>query len=103
MAAGDVYYKLHANILNNDCFNMAPLAGTEVVIHNISHEVGSSGNPVRLEFYDGTDFILVDEHDTATELSWTNMRLHCTNDAYYRIKNMTGNSIKVACDGMYTK
>lgn len=95
MAAGDVYTKYDSDVDAADTFDMQPSAGTEAVIHNITHSDTCS-----LEFYDGTTAYTVDTQTGAG--SWMGMFLHCTNGAYYRVNPTTDNTA-ICCDGMYTK
>jgi hypothetical protein len=96
MAAGDVYQLGVSAVAQNNYFNMQPGAGTEIVIHNISHSTDAV-----LEFYDGATAVTVDT--IAGNGSWMGVFLHCTNTKYYRVKNTNAASNNICADGIYTK
>jgi len=96
MAAGDIYNQGITSVAAGAYFDIQPAVGVEVVIHNITH-----GTDSQLEFYDGTNFVVV---DTQTgNGSWMWMFLHCTNSNYYRVKNTNAPSNNICCDGVQTK
>jgi len=96
MAAGDVYALGVTGTAQNAYFSMQPGAGTEIVIHNVSHSTDAV-----LEFYDGSTAVTVDTVLGAG--SWMGVFLHCTNVKYYRVKNSNAASNNICADGIYTK
>ena len=96
MAARDAYVIAPTSVANTAFLAFQPAAGTEIVLHNV---YVPSGQAVELYWSDGTNDILI---DSGTE-SYNAFQFHCTNTVYVRVKNVSGGSIRLGGDGMYTK
>lgn len=96
MAAGDAYIVSPVSTADTAFLALQPGAGVEVVVHNVTIPEGAK---CELYHYDGADSILV----ATTYGSLLNMQLHCSNDTYYRVKNMSGAAAILGADGMTTK
>ena len=96
MAAGDTYVLGPTSVADAAFVAFQPAGTTEIVLHNV---YVPSGSAVELYWSDGVNDILIDE---GTE-SYNDWSFHCTNLTYVRIKNVSGGSIRVGGDGMYTK
>lgn len=95
MAAGDIYQAGPTSVANAGFFAIQPSAGTTVVVHNIYY-----AGAVELYYFDGTNSILFDSDATAG--GRLNLRHHCSNTKYVRAKNVSGGSILIAADGLFT-
>ena len=93
---GDAYTKFE-NVLNGAYLELKPVAGQEVVIHNIYHP-----NNVELRVVDGGGNECVSYAEAGTSIL-TNIYLHITNSQYIRIYNTSGVAINIAADGIITK
>lgn len=96
MAVGDVYVQGPSSIGNGSYFDITPGSGVEVTIHNIYY-----AGAVEFERYDGTNLIKFDS-DAAYGARLGGL-YHCTNTNRVRVKNVSGGSIYIACDGIQTK
>jgi hypothetical protein len=96
MAAGDAYLKDPTSITNNSFLELQPAGGTEIVLHTIYY-----AGAVELYFYDGTDTIKFDTDGAAGVRR--NLNHHCSNTVWVRVKNVSGSTMMIGADGMYTK
>lgn len=95
MAAGTVYQLGPTSTANGSYLDIQPASGDEVVIHNIYY-----AGAVEFEYYDGTNTIKFDS-DTTSGARLV-CAFHCTNSKRVRVKNVSGGSIYIAADGIYT-
>lgn len=93
---GDTYVKFDT-VASGNYLECKPVAGSEVVIHNIYHPgdvtlklVDGSGNELTFFAEAGQSFL-------------TNIFLHITAGQYLRIYNASGGPLFLAADGIYTK
>lgn len=94
MAAGAAYVVTPTSVNNNAFLAFQPTTG-ELVLHNVYVPLGSA---IELYWSDGTNDILI---DTGVQ-SYNDFHFHCTNLVYVRVKNVSGGSIRLGGDGMYT-
>ena len=95
MAAGAAYVVTPTSVNNAAFLAFQPAGSTEIVLHNVYVPQGSA---VELYWSDGTNDILI---DSGSE-SYNDFHFHCTNGAFVRVKNVSGGSIRLGGDGMYT-
>lgn len=95
MPAGDIYQVGPTSVAAAGFFALRPAASTAVIVHNIYY-----GGAVELYYYDGTNSILFDADQTAG--GRVNVRHHCSNGVYVRVKNVGSGAIFVAADGLYS-
>ena len=95
MAAGAAYVVTPTSVNNNAFLAFQPAGTTEIVLHNI---YVPQGELVEIYWSDGTNDILIDQGSE----SYNDFHFHCTNLVYVRVKNVSGGSIRLGGDGMYT-
>jgi len=95
MAVGDVFSGL-SSIAAAGYLDIQPVAGVEVVIHNIYHE-----SDVQIEFYDGTNSLIFDT-DTGAGI-YAKYAFHVTNAIRIRVKNTNAAAKLIGYDGIVTK
>jgi hypothetical protein len=93
---GDTYTKFE-NVANGDYLELLPVAGQEVVIHNIYHP-----NNVELRIVDGSGNECACYVEAGMSVL-TNIYMHITEAQYLRIYNTSGVAINIAADGIITK
>jgi hypothetical protein len=93
---GDIYQSF-ASVLNGQYLELKPAAGKQVVIHNIYHP-----NDITLKMVDGSGNELAFLDDTGKNMV-TNMYIHISNTQYLRVYNISGITMYLAADGIYTK
>lgn len=96
MVVGDVASG-HISIVAEGSYDIVPLAGVEIVIHNVYVPRGSN---VLLYKTDGVDDVLI-EQLVGPMLSFN---VHVTSDVYVKVVNGdVENSVLVSYDGIVTK
>ena len=95
MAVGDVFSGL-SSIAAAGYLDIQPVAGVEVVIHNIYHD-----GDIQLEFYDGTNSLIFDT-DTSTGV-YAKYAFHVTNTIRIRVKNTAAAAQLIGYCGVQTK
>lgn len=96
MAAGVARFFAANTLANNSSLDLQPSAGVETVIHNCG-----GGGAWELYFFNGTNSIGPIHTGTANEVLM-NAQMHCSNTAYYSIKNVSGGTAHFWADGMDT-
>jgi hypothetical protein len=95
MAAGEVCVS-DESVSDGSYMTIQPGSGAEWVIHNVYY-----GGAVEFYFYNGTNETKFDAD--ATYGARLGLCLHATNSAYFRVKNISGGSIRMRFDGVQTK
>ena len=95
MAVGDVFSGL-SSIAAAGYLDIQPVAGVEVVIHNIYHD-----GDIQLEFYDGTNSLIFDT-DAGTGI-YAKYAFHVTNTRRIRVKNTATTAQLIGYDGIQSK
>jgi hypothetical protein len=95
VTAGAAYVVTPTSVADTAFLVFQPAGSSEIVLHNIYVPQGSA---VELYWSNGTNDILI---DSGTE-SYNDFHFHCTNTVYIRVKNVSGGSIRLGGDGMYT-
>lgn len=97
MAAGDVYVNI-ASVANNAYLTIQPAGSAEAVIHNIYY-----AGAVEFYRYDGTNNLKFDSDTATATFAREGLFLHVTNGSYARVKNVSGSTMLMGFDGVYTK
>lgn len=94
MAVGEIFDAVPVAVDNNATLNIQPAGTAEAVIHNIYTGSGSC----ELYKYDGTTLSKID-----TASGWLGYAFHARNACYLQVKNISGGSLNISFDGIYTK
>jgi hypothetical protein len=92
--SGDVFDAVPEAIANNGTKNIQPASGHEAVIHNIYTGMGAC----ELYKFDNTTLSKIDSAS-----GWLGYAFHVTNTCYLQVKNVSGGSLNISFDGIYTK